>query len=222
MTRINFGIPVKALSNRLLFAEHREMKRITSSYVKGVKPLPANEDFFRLGKGHVRYFVNKPGYTFNRQKQIETELANRHMNFTSYLHNWSVYDNVDTIEVQPTFAEQVRMASRLCFAIDRAKHDTSLYYDKSLTKEEQKQLLRDELGTFDTIIWQNCNVQHIVDNLNNEPWFHCCIHDNCIYEFIWDVRLATKVCEVSSETLHKMQKHQCITDDSRLPIIFID
>ena len=57
MSRINTGIPPSELSNKYLFSEHREIKRI-SNLIKmcrfNMNDQPQN---FTLGTGHVKIFL---------------------------------------------------------------------------------------------------------------------------------------------------------------------
>ena len=67
MTRINTAISVKSLTDEHLLAEHREIKRLANTKITNLNDIPSE---FCLGKGHVKFFMNKFKYTFNRYKQL--------------------------------------------------------------------------------------------------------------------------------------------------------
>ncbi len=92
MTRINVGIPPKELSNKHLIAEHREIKRIPNHFKKfGEKCLVDIPKEFCLGKGHVKFFLDKPWYTYTRYLEIYKECLNRGFKVTCYANAWESY-----------------------------------------------------------------------------------------------------------------------------------
>lgn len=94
MTRINVGVDPKELPDKLLLAEHREIKRLPSNYKKRLEKndFSGIPDTFRLGAGHVNFFLNKGFYTFCRYLQIYIECKKRGFNIQDYSDNWSVYN----------------------------------------------------------------------------------------------------------------------------------
>ncbi len=95
MTRINGYIPVESLTDEHLLAEHREIKRITSNFIKRVQmnkfdDIPSK---FTLGTGHVLFFIDKGRYTYNRYIQLFEECKARNFLVTNYADNWDVYKN---------------------------------------------------------------------------------------------------------------------------------
>lgn len=209
MTRINFGIPPKCLSDRLLFAEHREIKRICAEYKRGTKPLEPGAKF-RFGPGHVRFFVDKPGYTYARYQQIKAELIARNMAFTDFSDSWSVYEHIPAEpEVVATQQDRLLTASRLCFAIDRAKND-STYYGKAFSKSAQKQALRDEVGELEAPVWQQCTLPDNLTkhwyHLHKEPWMHCTILSGYLVEFVWDVRIIVGQFPLTKHEIEELHK----------------
>lgn len=90
MTRINAGIPPSQLSNAHLLAEHREIKRLPNHFNKhGIKGIIPQE--FKLGQGHVMFFLNKGSFTLKRYKEIYLECIKRGFNVQDYSSAWDVY-----------------------------------------------------------------------------------------------------------------------------------
>jgi len=90
MTRINAGIPPKALTDQHLLAEHREIKRLPAVFAKNTNPTGIPKEF-TLGKGHVSFFLDKGKYTLKRYQQIYAECVKRGFEVTNYSLNWEVY-----------------------------------------------------------------------------------------------------------------------------------
>lgn len=93
MTRINYGILPKHLPDKLLLAEHREIKRIPKVFEKAlisgsIHNIPKH---FTLGKGHVLYFINKPSYTYSRYLDLHKECLSRGFHVEDYSNNWYIY-----------------------------------------------------------------------------------------------------------------------------------
>ncbi len=94
MTRINIGIKPQKLTDKHLLAEHREIKRIPNHLKKyGEKCLTNIPESFKLGTGHVKFFLNKGEYTFIRYLQLYQECKNRGFNVTDYSQNWNIYND---------------------------------------------------------------------------------------------------------------------------------
>jgi hypothetical protein len=92
MTRINVGIPVRMLSDKHLIAEHREIKRIPNHLRKhGEKCLNDIPHRFTLGKGHVKFFLDKGMYTYGRYIRIYKECISRGFKVTDYRAAWDIY-----------------------------------------------------------------------------------------------------------------------------------
>jgi hypothetical protein len=77
-----------------LLAEHREIIRIPNQVVSGKlktdKPIP---DSFKLGSGHVRFFIDKQLYLKNRYNELYEECLKRGYNVQNYSECW---ENVPT------------------------------------------------------------------------------------------------------------------------------
>jgi hypothetical protein len=84
MTRINVGIKPKELPNKLLLAEHREIKRIPNMVRSGRTNMQNIPTQFTLGTGHVKFFYSKLGYIKKRYIEIYLECISRSLNVTYY------------------------------------------------------------------------------------------------------------------------------------------
>lgn len=90
MTRINVGVHPSELPDKLLLAEHREIKRIPNAIKSGRYSLEGIPDQFTLGKGHVKFFYNKLQYLLERYHSILNECINRGFNVTNYYACWDL------------------------------------------------------------------------------------------------------------------------------------
>jgi deoxyribonuclease (pyrimidine dimer) len=87
MTRINVVNP-KELSAKHLVAEYREIMRLPTnlnqSLTRKNKPFNLNEipDNYTLGKGHVKFFLNKMLFLEKRFKSLVQEMLDRGYNPT--------------------------------------------------------------------------------------------------------------------------------------------
>jgi deoxyribonuclease (pyrimidine dimer) len=95
MTRINC-VPVEELCNKHLMAEYRELPRLYSNLMKSLQirglegTLNAIPDSYRLGKGHVLFFLDKFDFLRSRYETLVAELLIRGYNINEELAN-SVY-----------------------------------------------------------------------------------------------------------------------------------
>lgn len=93
MTRVNSSLNPKFLTNEHLLAEHREIKRLPSAYLKAIQSgsILKIPDRFLLGKGHILFHLDKGNYTYNRYLSIHKECLVRRFNVIDYSDNWKVY-----------------------------------------------------------------------------------------------------------------------------------
>jgi deoxyribonuclease (pyrimidine dimer) len=89
VTRINVGIHPKELPDKLLLAEHREIKRIPNVIKSGRYSLAGIPAKFTLGKGHVKFLYNKLRFLHNRYVSLHTECIARSFNVQDYSSAWS-------------------------------------------------------------------------------------------------------------------------------------
>lgn len=145
MTRINSGIKPFRLSDEMLLAEHREIKRLPSLFqsriVKGLgfADIPKT---FSLGTGHVKFFLNKPTFTLNRYIEIYDECVRRGFNVTDYRDNWSVYgDRFRSIQYKPTETDIKIVKERIETNYNKSSKTCFRYESKNITKAEATQKL---------------------------------------------------------------------------------
>jgi hypothetical protein len=93
MTRINVGIEPRELPDKLLLAEHREIKRIPNVIKSGRYSLAGIPDQFCLGTGHVKFFYNKLGYLHIRYGYLYRECIARGFKVQFYGSAWNELDD---------------------------------------------------------------------------------------------------------------------------------
>lgn len=144
MTRINFGIPVKALTDEHLLAEHREIKRLPEVYIKAldsgsIDRLPSK---FCLGKGHVLFFVDRPNYTLDRYFKIYHECLRRGFDVQRYAENWDCYPEWSFGKLTRVTSESKaivveRISDRILSSSKKFFH----YYGEKISKQKAIKLL---------------------------------------------------------------------------------
>lgn len=83
MTRINV-VPVQELCDQHLLAEHRELTRIPNCVLKGRYKLDGNEPKdYKLGEGHVKFFLDKMMFLQRRYDNLHEECLARGFNVTN-------------------------------------------------------------------------------------------------------------------------------------------
>lgn len=77
MTRINI-IPIEQVSDQHLMAEYRELPRMIPFIDKWIEKgcLPVNQPTYVLGKGHMKFFLDKGPWLSLRHARVVTELIN--------------------------------------------------------------------------------------------------------------------------------------------------
>jgi len=92
MSRINIGIAPSDLTDKHLLAEHREIKRICYLFNKHKKLIKTMNykipNDFRLGEGHLKFFLDKGAYTYYRYLEIHKECKKRGFKVKDYSRNW--------------------------------------------------------------------------------------------------------------------------------------
>lgn len=84
MTRINASMQPFELSNSMLFAEYREIKRIPNTIKSGKAVLKNIPTQFKLEKMHVKFFYDKILYLKRRSDALYIECLKRGINATDY------------------------------------------------------------------------------------------------------------------------------------------
>jgi deoxyribonuclease (pyrimidine dimer) len=136
MTRINVGIPPKALTDQHLLAEHREIKRLPAVFAKNPHPTGIPNEF-TLGKGHVKFFLDKGEYTLERYKQIYAECVKRGFEVTNYSLNWEVYRQYPTYnkEYEETKEAIELLVNRISERLTGSKQKPRYYKTKTTVIE---------------------------------------------------------------------------------------
>lgn len=145
MTRINSGIPVKNLTDEHLLAEHREIKRMpyyVKRILKGEIKKPDIPPSICLGKGHVKFFVDKGEFTLNRYLEIKRECENRNYTITDFSSNWKDLPQDYMKTYEPSEVDRVLLMDRIEERIFGSKLASFHYRGQVISKEEAIGLLR--------------------------------------------------------------------------------
>ncbi len=112
MTRINC-IPVQKLSRQHLVAEYREMLRLRNLYPRKVaNPTPS----YRMGRGHVLFFLDKGAWLQRRHEQLRDEMARRGYtsNYKLDLSHWPDDAMLDWFpDIDARLANVARLINRM-------------------------------------------------------------------------------------------------------------
>ena len=145
MTRINFGVKVKHLTDEHLLAEHREIKRVPKAYLKALESGSINRvpERFCLGAGHVLFFIDKPRYTLNRYMRIHRECLRRGFNVEDYSDSWDCYPRrmMQRVSYETKSGKEL-IVRRIKDKIHTSPKDSYHYYGKRISKTKAINLLR--------------------------------------------------------------------------------
>lgn len=144
MTRINSAIPVKFLTDEMLLAEHREIKRLPYVLAKSIKngSITRKPKQFCLGTGHVLFFLDKMLFVLNRYNKIRLECLTRGFNVQNFSDNFSGIDAQYFSDYMPTKEEQTLLINRITDRINNSKKDYFHYNRVKITKKEACDLLK--------------------------------------------------------------------------------
>ncbi len=103
MTRINV-VPPTELTNKHLMAEYRELPRIFTEVKKKVNNNVSVDDLtqpdhYKMGKGHVMFFMSRCGWLVHRYVTLHDELVNRGYSLNDDMYN-SIVNGVNDIPVE--------------------------------------------------------------------------------------------------------------------------
>lgn len=115
MTRINV-VPVEELCDQHLLAEWRELPRMRAFANKAVATERDIPSEYKLGEGHMTFFLNKRDYLETRHAQLTNELLSRGFNLNNLLpfEMSDRYSNVDYTPVeQDLIINRARIAERI-------------------------------------------------------------------------------------------------------------
>ena len=103
MTRINV-VPPSELTNKHLMAEYRELPRIFTEVKKKVNAgISVNDltqpEHYKMGQGHVMFFMSRCGWLVHRYVTLHDELVNRGYSLNGDMYN-SIVNGVNEIPVE--------------------------------------------------------------------------------------------------------------------------
>lgn len=136
MTRINASIQPYELSNSMLFAEYREMKRVGNK-VKNNKynfNNPAPKDF-TLNKGHELFFRDKILYLSKRSDMLYQELLRRKYEIEDYSDCYKDIPQHLFNDWRETKESRELLKERIYKRLTESKQ-TIRFYDRVVTLEE--------------------------------------------------------------------------------------
>jgi len=113
MTRINVAVKPAELNNKMLIAEHREIKRIPNCIRKGRYSLKDQPTTFKLGTGHVKFFYDKCGYLYNRYQELYKECILRGFNVQNYSDAWDNIPNELMNDYKPSKQDRELILERI-------------------------------------------------------------------------------------------------------------
>lgn len=137
MTRINSAISVNRLTDEHLLAEHREIKRMPYCLRRAIDSGSINRipERFTLGAGHVKFFLDKGEFTFNRYESLLEECRKRGFDVQDYSGNWVCYTNSFMNDYTPTDEEKRMLVERITQRILDSRKKVWHYYGVEITKE---------------------------------------------------------------------------------------
>jgi hypothetical protein len=113
MTRINVGVLPSELPDKLLLAEHREIKRIPNVVKSGRFSLANQPKVFTLGTGHVKFLYNKLLYLRKRYEAIYAECVLRAFNVQDYSSAWDGISDEFMGDYAPTQQDRELIIERI-------------------------------------------------------------------------------------------------------------
>lgn len=116
MTRINLGVHPQELPDKLLLAEHREIKRIPNLIKSGKAQIVDIPTHFTLGKGHVKYFYDKMTSLGDRYLSILRECRVRKFKVEDYYgsfiglpsESYRLISRAEIARARPIVVERIR------------------------------------------------------------------------------------------------------------------
>jgi len=135
MTRINASIKPFELSNSMLFAEYREIKRIPNTIKTGkavIKNIPKQ---FKLEQNHVKFFYDKILYLKRRSDALYIECLNRGINAPDYSECYKDIPSHLFNDWRETKESRELLKERINKRLTESKQ-TIRFYDRVVTLEE--------------------------------------------------------------------------------------
>lgn len=171
MTRINANVPVEKLVNKHLLVEFYEITRVTTQLAKRLakgKGLPKNmPQQFKLGTGHVTFFLDKGLYLHKRYDKLLAELLRRNFNITKifdwagfYADKQEYYNDYDM-----TLDDNQVLIDRLKVRLLTMKN--LKYYDQKIDYDFAVKLLHEDVHK--TICPSTCKTEYVFASTMLKP-----------------------------------------------------
>jgi deoxyribonuclease (pyrimidine dimer) len=135
MTRINASIQPFELSNSMLFAEYREVKRIPNTIKSGKAVLKDIPKQFKLEKNHVKFFYDKILYLKRRSDALYIECLKRGINAPDYSDCYKDIPQQLFNDWRETKESRELLKERINKRLTESKQ-TIRFYDRVVTLEE--------------------------------------------------------------------------------------
>ncbi len=149
MTRINAGIKVNHLTDEHLLAEHREIKRLPQNYLKAIQcgSIHRIPPSFKLGTGHILFFIDKPRYTLNRYQKIHNECIKRGFDVMDFSNSWDAYPIPipKKSEYTPSDVDRAIIIERITERLLQSPKASFHYHNKTITAQEAVDILTQDL-----------------------------------------------------------------------------
>jgi deoxyribonuclease (pyrimidine dimer) len=135
MTRVNASVRASELSNSMLFAEYREIKRIPNAIKSNKAVLKDIPKTFKLQSQHVRFFYNKILYLSKRSDELYQELTRRKYDVENYSDCYKDIPPHLFNDWQETKEARELLKERINQRLTESKQ-VIRFYDKVVTLEE--------------------------------------------------------------------------------------
>ena len=146
MTRINAGIDPRRLTDEHLRAEHREIQRLVANYRKALQCGSINRipDTFRLGKGHVLFFLDKWSYIVAKMAFINKEMRKRGFKSYDVIDIGTIQTCEHLKDYQPTEYDKVIVEERIIERLNNSPKPYWHYWGARITAEQAINILKNE------------------------------------------------------------------------------
>jgi len=135
MTRVNASVRASELSNSMLFAEYREIKRIPNTIKSGKAVIKNIPKTFKLQNQHVKFFYDKILYLSKRSDELYKECLKRGINAQDYSGCYKDIPPHLFNDWQETKESRELLKERINLRLSESKQPIR-FYDRVVTLEE--------------------------------------------------------------------------------------
>jgi len=135
MTRVNASVRASELSNSMLFAEYREIKRIPNTIKSGKAVIKNIPKTFKLQNQHVKFFYDKILYLSKRSDELYKECLKRGINAQDYSDCYKDIPPHLFNDWQETKESRELLKERINLRLSESKQPIR-FYDRVVTLEE--------------------------------------------------------------------------------------